>query len=110
MKPNIHRFLAAIFFAGSAVFQSAAVVFALEAAPTAPDMMLGPQLGTSTTADSPQASRSHGVDRSIGDLSDLASTSNSLIDHGGPVLPSPNIYVFYWGNPSDFPADFSDGL
>ena len=41
---------------------------------------------------------------------DMLSTSKNLIDHGGPVLPSPNIYVIYWGNPSDFPSDLEDGL
>ena len=102
------RFLAAVLIAGSASFQSAAAVFAQEAAPMPSTMTLEPQL--EPPAANSQPPRSHGVDHSISELNALATTTNNLIDHGGPVLASANIYVIYWGDPSDFPADFSDGL
>src|SRR5579862_2436368 len=43
-----------------------------------------------------------------GDLAP-ASTSN-LIDHGGRVLPSSNIYYIWWGSQSAWPNDANPGL
>jgi len=37
-------------------------------------------------------------------------TSGNLIDHGGRILPSSNIYYIWWGNPSGWPNDANSGL
>jgi hypothetical protein len=40
-----------------------------------------------------------------------ASTNpNNIPYNGGPVLPHPTLYAFWWGNPSDFPHDTHDGI
>lgn len=32
-------------------------------------------------------------------------SSDDLIDHGGPILPDVHVYALWWGPPSDFPSD-----
>ncbi|HTY55787.1 MAG TPA: hypothetical protein VMB26_11325 [Candidatus Binataceae bacterium] len=53
-----------------------------------------------------------GVDNpgAVGESTRQVSTAKNLIDHGGPILSSSNIYIIYWGNPSEFPSDLDQGL
>ena len=37
-------------------------------------------------------------------------SSGLLIDHGGKILPSSNLYTIWWGTQSAFPADAVAGL
>jgi len=73
-------------------------------------MTIGPNLGLAGL--SAALPMPHSVDNpsTPDDSVGLVTSSKNLIDHGGPVIASANIYVIYWGNPSDFPADFADGL
>src|SRR5437016_4154742 len=38
------------------------------------------------------------------------SSSGPLIDHGGKILPTSNIYTIWWGNASSFPSDAVVGI
>jgi hypothetical protein len=38
------------------------------------------------------------------------SGTKNLIDHGGPILPSADLYAIWWGPASGFPADAQSGM
>lgn len=73
--------------------------------------MIGPELMASLSDSSdPIPILAHVDTRAGRGTTDSVSNSKNLIDHGGPVLASPNIYLVYWGNPSDFPPGLDDAL
>ena len=39
-----------------------------------------------------------------------STSSTQLVDHGGNVLPTSNVYAIWWGNPSGFPSDAKSGI
>jgi len=75
-------------------------------------MSLGPDLSAWPAEPPVPMSIPHIMRQHFAAANQIASVTSSknLIDHGGPVVSSPNIYVIYWGNPSEFPSDLEDGL
>jgi len=96
------RWLAVMMVVALAIVCSPSPDSAQEEPPYPAAMNVGPDL-SAPPADAP-------MQMPIPQILESLPTSNNLIDYGGSVLPSANIYVIYWGNPSDFRSDLEDGL
>jgi|SRR5579863_2707378 len=66
--------------------------------------------GSALAGQKPQVLRMHGPDVRPVHRRSKPQRATPLIDHGGLLLPQPNIHAIYWGPSANFPTDLQTGL